>query len=73
MKSPNHYQILKVNSNATPAQIKQAYRRLVKIFHPDSNQNTADLEEIIKINAAYEILGDPQKRSSYDQKFNLVS
>ncbi|MGL5508607.1 MAG: J domain-containing protein [Microcoleaceae cyanobacterium] len=69
MKSPNHYQILKVNSNATPAQIKQAYRRLVKIFHPDSNQNTADLEEIIKINAAYEVLGDPQKRSSYDQKF----
>lgn len=73
MNSPNHYQILKVNNNATPAQIKQAYRRLVKIFHPDSNQQTADLEEIIKINAAYEVLGDPQKRSSYDQKFHSAS
>ncbi len=64
----NHYDTLKVNPNATQAEIKQAYRRLVKMFHPDSNQETADHDEIIRINAAYEILGDRQNRFKYDQK-----
>lgn len=64
----NHYETLKVSPNANQAEIKQAYRRLVKLFHPDSNQQTADNDKIIRINAAYEILGDPQSRLNYDQK-----
>lgn len=64
----NHYETLKVSSNASQAEIKQAYRRLVKLFHPDSNQETADREEIIRINAAYEVLGDNQNRRNYDQQ-----
>ncbi|MBE9054134.1 J domain-containing protein [Nostocales cyanobacterium LEGE 11386] len=64
----NHYETLKVNPNASQAEIKQSYRRLVKLFHPDSNQQTADKEQIIRINAAYEVLGDSQNRLSYDQK-----
>ncbi|MGH1395606.1 MAG: J domain-containing protein [Trichormus sp.] len=64
----NHYDTLKVSSNASQAEIKQAYRRLVKLFHPDSNQDTANHEEIIRINAAYEVLGDSQSRRNYDQK-----
>ncbi|MBE9006916.1 J domain-containing protein [Fortiea sp. LEGE XX443] len=64
----NHYETLKVNPNASQAEIKQAYRRLVKVFHPDSNQQTGDREEIIRINAAYEVLGDSQNRLDYDQK-----
>ncbi|MDB9339070.1 MULTISPECIES: J domain-containing protein [Cyanophyceae] len=63
----NHYETLKVNANASQAEIKQSYRRLVKLFHPDSNQQTADKEQIIRINAAYEVLGDSQNRLCYDQ------
>jgi molecular chaperone DnaJ len=64
----NHYETLKVSPNASQAEIKQAYRRLVKLFHPDTNQQTADREQIIQINAAYEVLGDAQSRLNYDQK-----
>ncbi|MGK7900289.1 MAG: J domain-containing protein [Hormoscilla sp.] len=66
----NHYQTLEVSPAATQAEIKQAYRRQAKRFHPDSNRATADHEKIASINAAYEVLGDPQKRRSYDRQFN---
>jgi molecular chaperone DnaJ len=68
MADSNHYETLKVHQNASQTEIKQAYRRLVKIFHPDSNQDTADHEEIVRINAAYEVLGDTQNRLNYDRK-----
>ena len=64
----NHYETLKVSPSASQADIKQAYRRLVKLFHPDSNQETADHEQIIRINAAYEVLRDNQNRRNYDQQ-----
>jgi molecular chaperone DnaJ len=66
MSDANHYDTLEVSSKATPAEIKQAYRRLAKLFHPDSKHETADPEKIIRINAAYEVLGDPNRRRSYD-------
>ncbi|MBD2202419.1 J domain-containing protein [Calothrix sp. FACHB-1219] len=68
MVDSNHYEILKVSPNASQAEIKQAYRRLVKLFHPDSNQETADKEQIIRINAAYEVLSDAETRLNYDQQ-----
>ncbi|MDJ0555952.1 MAG: DnaJ domain-containing protein [Microcoleaceae cyanobacterium MO_207.B10] len=68
MVSSDYYQTLKVSPTATQKQIKEAYRRLVKLFHPDTNTETADHERIISINAAYEILGDPQRRKSYDRQ-----
>lgn len=67
MADPNYYQTLDVSTTATQVEIKQAYRRLVKLFHPDSHLATADHEQITRINAAYEVLGDPQKRRAYDQ------
>lgn len=73
MVDSNHYDILKVRSSASQAEIKQAYRRLVKLFHPDSHQETADHEQIIRINAAYEVLGDNQRRLNYDQKLRDIS
>lgn len=74
MTDSTHYNTLDVSPTATPAEIKQAYRRLVKLFHPDSNLETSDHETIIRINAAYEVLGDPHKRQSYDQHLlNQVS
>lgn len=62
----NHYETLKVSPSATPEEIKQAYRRLVKLFHPDSNHELEDDREIIRINAAYEVLKDRQRRQNYD-------
>lgn len=64
----NHYKTLNVAPTATQAEIKQAYRRLVKLFHPDSNSKTAGHEEIVRLNAAYEILGDSQQRQYYDRQ-----
>jgi molecular chaperone DnaJ len=68
MVDSNHYKTLKINPSASQAEIKQAYRRLVKLFHPDSQQETADHEQIVRINAAYEVLGDTQNRLNYDQQ-----
>ena len=64
----NHYQTLQVNSLATQHEIKQAYRRLAKRFHPDSLSQAADHNKIIEINAAYEVLGNPQTRLKYDRQ-----
>ncbi|MBE9187868.1 J domain-containing protein [Microcoleus sp. LEGE 07076] len=69
----NHYTTLKISPTATQAEIKQAYRRLVKIFHPDSHSKTAGHEEIVRLNAAYEILGDAQQRQSYDRQISQSS
>jgi molecular chaperone DnaJ len=66
----NHYKTLKISPTATQAEIKQAYRRLVKLFHPDSQSSTAGHEEIVRLNAAYEILGDAQHRQSYDRQLS---
>ena len=68
MADPNHYETLEVSPDASQAEIKQAYRRLVKQYHPDTNQQNTDREQIIRINAAYEILGDAQTRQSYDRQ-----
>ena len=64
----NHYQVLQIKVNASSQEIKQAYRRLVKEFHPDSQHENANHDTIIKLNAAYEILSDPHHRRIYDQQ-----
>jgi molecular chaperone DnaJ len=69
----NHYQTLDVQPNATQAEIKQAYRRLAKLFHPDSNRTTTDHSQIAQINVAYEVLGDPTSRRSYDAQLQQVA
>ncbi|MDX2216174.1 MAG: DnaJ domain-containing protein [Oculatellaceae cyanobacterium bins.114] len=67
MTDSNHYDTLDIHSAASQAEIKQAYRRLVKQHHPDVNQDGGNHDRIASINAAYEVLGDPQRRHSYDQ------
>ena len=69
----NHYETLQVSTAASQAEIKQAYRRLVKLFHPDSNSKTADHEQIVRVNTAYEVLGDAQKRLFYDRQLGAHS
>ena len=59
----DHYQTLGVARNATPDDIKKAYRRLAGIHHPDKGGDTAEFQ---KIQQAYEALSDPAKRQQYD-------
>ena len=67
----DHYRTLKIPEAATQQEIKQAYRRLAKELHPDTQTTPAGHEGIQQINAAYEVLGDPQTRSHYDQQRRL--
>lgn len=64
----NHYQTLQLNPQATQAEIKLAYRRLAKKFHPDSQPETQSCDRIIALNAAYEVLGDRRSRRLYDRQ-----
>jgi molecular chaperone DnaJ len=64
----NYYQILGVSRDASDEEIKKAYRRLVFDHHPDRNPQNKDSEgRIREINVAYEIVGDPEKRRTYDR------
>ncbi|MGG6293004.1 J domain-containing protein [Leptolyngbya sp. AN02str] len=72
-RPPNYYETLDVRPEATQAEVKQAYRRLAKQFHPDANPDAAGHEQIAQINAAYEVLGDPQRRQRYDQRLQYHS
>jgi curved DNA-binding protein CbpA len=65
----NPYEILGLPDNATDSQIKNAYRRLVKEYHPDRNKSNDAHHRISEINQAYEILSDPVKRARYDNPF----
>ncbi|MBO6127245.1 MAG: molecular chaperone DnaJ [Clostridia bacterium] len=66
--SEDLYSILGVSRNATDDEIKKAYRKLAKKYHPDLNKGDKSAEEKLKnVNRAYEILSDKQKRAQYDQ------
>ncbi|MEM1055640.1 MAG: J domain-containing protein [Bacteroidota bacterium] len=66
---PDHYATLGVDETASAKEIKTAYRKLAQQYHPDRNAGDAAAEERFKeIQSAYDILGDEQKRKSYDRQ-----
>lgn len=68
MDYKDYYQTIGVSKNSTDADIKKAYRKLARQYHPDLNPNDAEAERKFKeINEAYEVLSDKEKREKYDR------
>ena len=63
---PDYYAVLQVSPTAEAAVIEAAYRQLARLYHPDVNRAPGAKERMQAINAAYEILGDPERRAAYD-------
>lgn len=65
----NHYKTLEIPPQATLSEVKKAYRFLARKYHPDVNANAAQATEYFQeIQLAYEVLGNPMKRRSYDNE-----
>src|SRR5256885_9695277 len=61
------YEVLGVSRSATDDEVKKAFRRLAKQYHPDANKEQGADARFIEINEAYEVLSDQQKRAAYDR------
>jgi len=72
MSKLDYYEVLGIPRSASKGEIKAAYRKLAKKYHPDHNPNDSEAAKQFKLcTEAYEVLGDPQKRSLYDVGFEI--
>src|SRR4030095_11074252 len=68
MEYIDYYKVLGLDRNASQEDIKKAYRKLARKYHPDLNPNDKDAhKKFQQINEANEVLSDPEKRKKYDQ------
>lgn len=67
MATADYYQILGVSKTASAEEIKKAYRKLALEYHPDRNKTKEGEAKFKEVTKAYEVLGDPKKRTTYDQ------
>ena len=66
--TPDYYKVLGVGKNASDEEVKKAYRKLARKYHPDTNQGDKQAEERFKeISQAHDVLSDPEKRKAYDR------
>ncbi len=65
---PDYYAILEVSPSASPEVITSAYRSLARKYHPDANRSPESDAKMKAINAAYDVLGDRDKRAMYDRQ-----
>ena len=70
MPEENFYELLRVRPTAGPRVIQAAYRRLILLHHPDRNPGVDALEMTQRLNRAYEVLSDPERRADYDRELS---
>ena len=66
-RSGDYYKTLGVDKKASQEEIKKAYRKLARQYHPDTNKDAGAEERFKEISEAYDVLGDPEKRKKYDR------
>ena len=66
-RDPDHYKTLGVDKKASQDEIKKAYRKLARQYHPDTNKDAGAEERFKEVSEAYDVLSDPEKRKKYDR------
>ncbi len=74
MQRITHYELLGIDKNASPFELKTAYHAMIRKWHPDKCQNFKDLAQrtTMKINKAYEILSNSEKKQAYDRDLEIL-